>query len=161
MSLTEVNTEKVTGRISHVHVGYDATHGVDIKSGIKLFRYNRVHDARTAFNVSAKTDDEIFQPHSNFEWRLEFLSDCRVAFFATDVQAAGGNQYALVDDGDSNKIEYFKVIMEIEDGTGSLKTRTYTITNGYALRNGATIGDDEDAVYWYEGIAEYISYADA
>jgi len=161
VSLTEVKTEKVYGRVSNVHIGYDATHGVNISKGIKLFRYNRVHDAKTAFNVSAKTESSIFQPHSNFDWRLEFYSDCRIAFFGTDVQVAAGNQYALVDNGDSNKIEYFKVIVPIQDGSGLEKTRTYTITNGYALRNGTTIGDDEDAVYWYEGVAEYISYADA
>ena len=161
MVLTEVKTEKVPGRISNVHIGYSDAVGVNISKGTKLFRYDRVHDARTAFNVSDKTEDAIFQPHSNFDWRLEFLSDCRVAFFGTDVQAAAGSQYALVNNGDSNKIEYFKVLVPIEDETGTLKTRTYTITNGYALRNGTTIGDDEDAVYWYEGIAEYISYVDA
>jgi len=160
MSLTEVDTEKVYGRVRNVHIGYDATHGVNISKGILRFRYNRVHDARTAFNVSAKTDSSIFQPHSNFEWRLEFYSDSRIAFFATDVQVADGNQYALVNNGDSNKIEYFKVLMYIQDGSGVEKTRTYTITNGYALRNGATIGDDETAIYWYEGSAEYIDYSD-
>jgi len=161
MSLTEKKTEIVPGRITHVYIGYDATHGVDINSGILRFIYARVHDAKTAFNVSNKTDSNIFQPHSNFTWRLEFISDSRAAFFATDVQVAEGNQYAMVNNGDSNKIEYFKVIMPIEDGDGLPKTRTYTITNGYALRNGANIGADEDAEYWYEGIAEYISYSDA
>ena len=161
MSLTEVNTEKVTGRIKNVYIGYDATHGVDIKSGIKFFEYARVHDAKRANASNTKTSTKEFQPHSHFTWRLEFLSDCRVAFFATDVQVAGGNQYAMVNDGDSNKIEYFKVIMKIEDQAGTAKTRTYTITNGYALRNGAPIGDDEDAIYWYEGDAGYISYSDA
>jgi hypothetical protein len=159
MVLTDTKTEKVPGRITHVYIGYDSTHGVDISSGIKFFDYARVHDARTSFNVSAKTESSIFQPHSNFIWRLEFLSDCRVAFFATDV--VGTTKYALVDNGDSNKIGYFKVICPIEDGTGASKTRTYTITNGYALRNGAPIGDDKNAIYWYEGIAEYIGYSDA
>jgi hypothetical protein len=161
LGLTDTKTEKVPGKITHVYIGYDATHGVDISSGIKSFRYGRVHDVKTAFNVSTKTATEIFQPHSNFEWRLEFLSDCRVAFFATDVQVAENNQFALVNNGDSNEIEYFRVILPIEDGAGASKTRTYTITEGYCLRNGAEIGDDEDAIYWYEGIAEYISYSDA
>ena len=167
MVLTEVKTEKVHSRIcddarnTGVKIGYDSTHGIFIIQGVKLFRYDRVHDARTAFNVSDKTEDSIFQPHSNFDWRLEFQSDCRIAFFGTDIQAVAGSQYAMVNNGDSNKIEYFKVLVPIEDGTGAPLTRTYTITNGYALRNGASIGDDEDAVYWYEGIAEYISYVDA
>jgi hypothetical protein len=101
------------------------------------------------------------QQPSFFNWKLTFLSDCRIAFFGTDVQVAAGNQYALVDNGFSNKIEYFKVIMAIEDGSGTPKTRTYTITNGYCLRNNAVIGEDQDAVYEYEGEAEYISYSDA
>lgn len=161
MSLTDTKTEKVPGRITHVYIGYDATHGVDLSSGIKSFSYDRIHDARRAFVANTKTSASILQPHSHFTWRLEFLSDCRVAFFATDVGAAGGNQYALDDNGDSNEIEYFKVIMPIIDGSGSSKTRTYTISNGFALRNGAYIGDDEDAIYWYEGDAEEITYSDA
>jgi len=161
LALTEVNTEKVPGTITNVYIGYDATHGVDIKSGIKRFRYWRNHDAKRANVANSKTSASEFQPHSDFSWELHFLSDCRVAFFATDVQVAGGNQYALVDNGDSNKIEYFKVIMTIEDESGTSKTRTYTITNGFALRNSADIGDDEDAIYEYEGDAEYISYSDA
>jgi len=161
MALTEVNTEKVVGRITNVKIGYDSTHGIDIQQGILRFMYARVHDAKTAFNASSKTDSGIFQPHSNFTFRLELISDCRAAFFATDVQSAGGNQYAMVNNGDSNKIEYFRVIAPIVDADGDEATRTYTITNGYILRNGGDIGNDEDAVFWYEGIAEYISYSDA
>jgi len=161
MSLTAVRTEKVQGRISNVHIGYDATHGVNIIQGILSFEYDRVHDATPQFVANTKTSTTAFQPHSNFTWKLRFLSDCRIAFFATDVQVAGGSQYALVDNGDSNKIEYFKVIMKIEDSAGAPKTRTYTITNGYCTRNRAFIGEDQDANYEYEGIAEYISYSDA
>jgi len=161
MALTEVNTEKVPGRVTNVHIGYDATHGVDIKSGIVSFEYNRVHPAKPANVADSKTSATIFQPHSNFGWKLRFIGDCRVAFFATDVGVAGGNQYALVDNGDSNEIEYFKVILKIQDSAGNEKTRTYTITNGFALRNRTYIGDDEDAIYEYEGDAEYISYSDA
>jgi len=158
MALTEVNTEKVPGRISHVIIGYDATHGIDIISGIKSFTYGRVHDAKRADTADSKTSAEIFQPHSKYTWRLEFLSDCRAAFVATDVQVAGGNQYALDPNGDSNKIEYFHVHMEIEKEDGTTGTRNYDIGAGYCLRNGADIGDDQDAVYWYEGDAEQITY---
>lgn len=161
MVLTEVGTEKVVGRVTHVHIGKTSTSGVDIKSGIVSFEYWRNHDAKRADVASSKTVATIFQPHSNFGWKLRFLSDCRTAFFATDVQAAAGNQYALVDNGDSNKIEYFKVLASIEDANGNPKTRTFTITNGYALKNRAYIGDDEDAIFEYEGDAEYISYSDA
>lgn len=161
MSLTAVNTEKIHGRITHVYIGYDATHGVDIASGIKSFEYWRNHDAVRYEYPGDTTSTDLFQKSSSFGWRLEFISDCRVAFFATDVGVAGGTQYALVDNGDSNEIEYFKVIVPIIDTAGASKTRTYTITEGYALKNKAFIGDDEDAVYVYEGDAEYISYADA
>lgn len=161
MSLMKLNTEKIPGRITHVYIGKSDSDGVDIQSGIISFEYARVHDARTAFNAASKTDDSIFQPHSNFTWRLEFLSDCYVAFFAKDVSDASGIQYAMTPNGDSNKIDYFKVVMPIESSGGASKTRTYTITNGYALRNGARIGDDEDAIYWYEGIAQSISYSDS
>jgi len=161
MSLTPIITEKVKGRITNVHIGYDNTHGVNITKGILSFEYARVHDATPKFVANTKTTATAFQPHSNFTWKLRFLSDCRTAFFATDVQAVGGNQYALVDNGDSNKIEYFKVLAAIETSAGANATRTYTITNGYCLRNNAFIGNDEDSVYEYEGIAEYISYSDA
>src|SRR3990167_5655978 len=144
MVLTPVGTEKVPGRITHVKIGKDSSNGVDINKGIKFFDYHRAHDAHTAFNASAKTESSIFQPHSNFEWRLEFISDCRVAFFGTDISATAGNQFALDDNGDSTKIDYFRVIMPITDSNGNPKTRTYVIMNGYALRNGAAIGDDED-----------------
>jgi hypothetical protein len=162
MSLTEVKTEVVPGRISNVHVGYDATHGVNISNGILSFEYRRIHDATRNKPPTAATSATINLQHpSFFEWKLRFFSDCRIAFFATDVQIADGNQYALVDNGFSNKIEYFKVIMKIEDGSGVPKTRTFTITNGYCLRNNAVIGEDQDAVFEYEGEAEYISYSDA
>jgi hypothetical protein len=161
MALTQIGTEKVYGRISNVQIGYDATHGVDIIKGILRFEYARVHDATPQFTANTKTSGTVFQPHSHFTWKLIFLSDVRIAFFATDVQAAGGNQYALNDNGDSNKIEYFKVILPIEDQAGVARTRTYTITNGVCTRNSTEIGDDEDAQYVYEGVAEYISYSDA
>ena len=161
MALTEVGTEKVKGRIKEVIIGYDGTHGVKIIKGTLSFEYWRNHDAKRADNLNTKTTANLFQPSSSFGWRLRFLSDCRQAFFATDVQSVAGSQYALVDNGDSNEIEYFKVAMTIEDEGGMPKTRTYTITSGYALKNRARIGDDELAVYEYEGDAEYISYSDA
>jgi len=161
MALTETKTEKVPGRITHVYIGYDATHGVNISSGIKSFEYARIHDARRAFVANTKTAAGDYQPHSHYRWTLEFLSDCHVAFFATDVDNAGGDQFAMDENGDSHLIEYFRVIMPIVDASGNNKTRTYTITNGYALRNRAYIGDDQDAIYVYEGDAEEITYADA
>jgi hypothetical protein len=161
MALTDTKTEKVPGRITHVYIGYDSTHGVDISRGIVSFEYWRNHEARRQNASNSKTSATIFQPHSNFGWKLRFLSDCRVAFFATDVVSGGGSEYALVDNGDSNEIEYFKVILPIQDGAGASKTRTYTITNGFCTKNRAYIGDDQDAVYEYEGDAEYISYSDA
>lgn len=161
MALTKKNTEKVPGRVTHVYIGASESVGVDIQSGILRFTYDRVHDARTAFNAANKTDGSIFQPHSNFIWKLKFLSDCREAFFVTDVVAGAGTGPAMTPNGDSNPIAYFRVLMPIEDGSKNPKTRTYTITNGYALRNHADIGDDEDAIYWYEGIAEAISYVDS
>lgn len=162
MSLTEVNTEKVYGRISNVYIGYDAAHGVNISKGILSFEYWRNHD-NLRLEIPGSPTRQVVQQlgMSFFGWRLKFLSDSRIAFFGTDVQVAAGNQYAMIDNGLSNKIEYFKVIMKIQDGSGVEKTRTYTITGGYALRNRAVIGDDNDAEYEYEGDAEYISYSDA
>jgi hypothetical protein len=162
MVLTDTKTEKVSGRITHVYIGYDATHGVDISSGIKRFTYQRLKDL-TRLKPPGSATADIVQDlgGSSYEWTLKFLSDCRVAFFATDVQVADGNQYAMTPNGLSNKIEYFKVIVPIRDGAGASKTRTFTITNGYALRNHADMGDDQDSYFVYEGDAEYISYSDA
>jgi len=160
-ALTDTKTEKVPGRITHVYIGSDSTHGVDISSGILSFEYSRNHDARRKNVANTKTSATMFQPHSNFTWRLRFLSDCKVAFFDTDVVVGGGVETALVNNGDSNCIAYFRVIVPIIDGAGASKTRTYTITNGFALRNSAVIGDDENANFVYEGDAEYISYSDA
>ena len=162
VGLIAVDTEKVPGRISHVYIGWDSLHGVDIKSGILSFEYWRNKDLLRPFIPGSPTANVVQQlGMSSFGWKLRFLSDCRVAFFATDVQSGGGFQYAMVDNGNANKIAYFKVIMKITDASGNPKTRTYTITDGYALRNRALIGDDEDAIYEYEGDAEYISYSDA
>ena len=162
MSLTEVNTEKVYGRVKEVHIGYDATHGVKITKGAKTFSYQRIHDAvRNLFPGAATSSSINMQQPSFFTWRLTFISDCRIAFFGTDVQVVAGNQYALVDNGFSNKIEYFRVLVPIQDGAGNEKTRTYTIVGGYVLRNSGDIGNDEDGICEYEGEAEYISYSDA
>jgi len=162
MSLTEVGTEKVMGRVTHVYIGYDSTHGVDINKGILGFHYDRVHPAvRNMPSGSATSPTINMQKPSFFTWKLKFLSDCRIAFFATDVQVAAGNQYAMTNNNFSNKIEYFKVKVAIETADGVPYVRTYTITNGYALQNRAIIENDEDAVYEYEGEAEYISYSDA
>ena len=162
MSLTEVNTEKVYGRISNVHIGSGSTTGVNISKGILSFDYWRNHD-NIRLEIPGSPTRSIVQQlgMSFFGWRLTLLSDCRIAFFATDVQVTAGNQYALIDNGLSNLITYFKVIMQIQDSAGAVKTRTYTITNGYCLRNNARIGNDDDAVYEYEGEAEYIGYVDA
>ena len=158
--MTEYNTEKVPGRVTHVYIGKDAENIADIKSGIVSFEYDRVRDAKRYTIPGATTSKNLFQPSSNFTWKLKFLSDCRRAFFDTDVTSTPG-QKALDDDGYSHEIAYFHVIMPIEDGDLSSKTRTYIITGGYALRNRAYIGDDQDAIYEYEGDAEYISYSDA
>ena len=162
MALTEVNTEKVPGEsITSVQIGYDSTHGVDIKTGVVDFTYKRIHDAKPKHASNTKATSNIFQPHSHYEWTLSLCSDCRVAFFATDVQVAGGNQYALDEDGDSSKIEYFKIIMTTESEAGTSKTRTYTITDGYVTRNHANITYGKDALYTYEGLAKEITYSDA
>ena len=71
-----------------------------------------------------------------------------------------GDQFALDEDGNSHMIEYFKVVCPIESGSGEPKTRTFTITNGYCLRNHGDVGNDEDAIFWYEGNAEEITYSD-
>ncbi|MDH5786973.1 MAG: hypothetical protein OEZ40_01595 [Candidatus Bathyarchaeota archaeon] len=159
MALTDTKSEKVPGRITHVYIGKSSTVGLDISSGIVSFDYRRNHDA-TRYNYPGRaTAPDIFQHPSTFSWELKFLSDCRAAFFDTDVTAVA-DQKALDDDGISYPITWFKVIVPIIDKAGATKTRTYTITGGYVLRNSAYIGDDEDAVYVYEGDAEYISYAD-
>ena len=159
MALTDTKTEIVPGRITHVYIGKDSENGVDISRGIVSFEYWRKKDALRHEYPGAATAPDIFEKPSTFGWKLKFISDCRVAFFATDVTAVAG-QKAMDDNGFSNQIAYFCVIMPIEDKDGKDQTRTYTITNGYALRNRAYIGDDEDAIYEYEGDAEYISYAD-
>lgn len=162
MVLATVKTEKIAGRISSVTIGYDGTNGTKITQGIKSFSYWRKQDNLRLPIPSSATRNVVQQlGMSYFGWRLRFLSDCRTAFFGTDVQAAVGNQYAMTDNGLSNKIEYFTVIMQVTDSSGSIKTRTYTIHGGYALRNSADIGEDVDAEYVYEGDAEYISYSDA
>ena len=161
MVLTKRNTEKVPGRITHVYIGYGASNCVDIQSGIVSFEYWRLKDLLRLQTPSSATADEVQDlGGSSFGWKLKFLSDCWKAFFDTDVVSGGATEVAMAPNGFSNKIEYFKVIMPIENSAGLSKTRKYTITGGYALRNRAYIGDDEDAVYEYEGDAEYISYVD-
>ena len=159
MVLTETKTEIVPGRITHVYIGKNSTTGVDITRGIVSFEFWRNKDALRHEYPGAATAADTFQKPSNFGWRLKFISDCRAAFFDTDVTAVA-DQKAMDDNGFSYPIAYFRVIIPIEDKDGADKTRTFTITGGYALRNRGYNGDDEDAVYEYEGDAEYISYSD-
>ena len=161
MSLTEVNTEKILNGPSNVQIGYDATHGIDIKTGVNLFAYRRVHDGVPAHVANTKASSDAFQPHSHYNWRLELVSDCRAAFFATDVQVAGGNQFPLDPDGDSPEIEYFRVIVPITKSDGSSGTRTYTITGGRCFTNSADMEKGVPALFVYEGIAKEITYSDA
>jgi hypothetical protein len=164
MVLTVTYTEKVpplTGRSTHVKIGSNSTTGVDITGGLMRFQYSRVHPATRKFVANTKAASTDHQPHSHYTWRLEFLSDCRTAFFATDVTVGGGaNDYAMDPNGDSFAIAFFQVVLPAVDGSNANITRTYTITNGYALRNGADINNIGDAVYWYEGDAEEITYTD-
>lgn len=161
MVLTDTGTDKVYGKITNVQIGKDSSNGVDITSGVLSFEFWRNHDATRADNANSKTASEIFQPHSSYGWKLRFASDCRVAFFATDVGAAGGNQYALDPNGDSNEIEYFKVILKIVNSAGTDKTRTFTLDDAFCTKNRAYMGDDQLTIFEYEGDAEEITYADA
>lgn len=161
MALSEIATEKLHGRITNVHIGYDATHGVNISSGILGFEFDRIHDAAPAHQLYTKTTANMYQGNSHITWRLRFLSDAAIAFYATDVQVAGGNQFALNNEADSNKIEYFKVIMTIENSSGVSKTRTYTLADAYCLGSRGVIGSDEDAQIEYFGVARNLTPADA
>jgi hypothetical protein len=168
--VTHVKTEKASGQICEnradstkgIYIGYDSGNCIHIYQGVLSFEYSRMHD-NIRMEIPSATTRSIVQQlgMSYFTWKLRLLGDCRQAFFATDVQAAAGNQYAMTSNNLSNKIEYFKVVMPIQDEAGTPRTRTYTITNGYALRNHAVIGEGRDTEYEYEGDAEYISYSDA
>lgn len=159
MTITKYNTEKVPGRITHVYIGKAVGTCADIQSGTVSFEYDRIRDAKRYTIPGAATSKNLFQPSSNFWWKLKFLSDARPAFFETDVTSTPGEK-ALDDDGFSHEIAHFQVHAPIENSAGESKTRKYTITGGYALRNRGYIGDDEDSISEYEGDAEYISYVD-
>lgn len=159
-ALTDMRTEKVPWKITNVHIGVDGTHGVNIIGGILDFKYHRVHDAKPAHVAKTKTSTTYIQENSHFVWRIELESDCRIAFKATDVVSGGANEYAIIANANSNVIGYFKLFLTIEDTNQVEKTRTITVTNGVALTNGVDIRAGEDAVYWYEGQAEYIDEAD-
>lgn len=154
----ELGTEQII-RWTHIRIGYDATHYTDIDKGIENFEGFRVHDGKPQFVANTKTSPDVFQPHSNYAWTIELMGDRRAAFFAQDVQVAAGSQYAMDENGDSNKIEYFKVVAEIQAADGTLKTRTFTVTNGYAFTN-EWRRTEGGYLFIYRGIAEEIPYSD-
>lgn len=162
MTVTETGTEKVVGRVKAVSIGTSSSNCTRVTSGILSFEYWRNKDLlRMKIPGSATADTVQDLGMSSYGWRLRFLSDCRSLWFSQDVSTSGGTQPAIVPNGFANKIEYFTVEVAIEDADGVPKTRTYTLHGAYALRHSAYIGDDEDAVFEYEGDAEYIEYSDA
>lgn len=143
-------------RWTSIKVGYDATHHTELTDGILDFRYSRTHPAARKDVANTVSADDLVQHHSNFVFQVTLDGDNRDMFFAQDVQVAGGNQFALDDDADSNKIEYFLVTAAMRGPTGTVITRTYTIGNGYILANSY----DGNNRFTYTGDAETITAVD-
>lgn len=103
------------GRIDKLEIGLTAVINTDITNVI-LMNWERNHDVRPRLYANLKYPTSFQQPHSWILGSFSLLSDNHTAIYATDVQAAAGNQYAMYDDADSNVIDFFQVTYQDEDG---------------------------------------------
>ena len=102
------------GHIDKLEVGISAIQNEDIH--VVLMNWEENHDVRPRLYANIKNPNDWSQPHSWVVGSFSCLSNAHTAIYATDVQAAGGgSQYAMVPNGDSNKIDFFQVSYRDKD----------------------------------------------
>ena len=140
-----------TGRIDKLEVGKTSATNVDIDNVI-LLNWERSHDVRPRLYANLKYPTTYQQPHSWIIGSFSVLSDAQTAIFATDVQAAtAGNQYAMVDTGDSNVIDFLQVTYR-DANNNPQTTRFYY---GIIYRYTKELLNYDDSVWIYHFLAGY------
>jgi len=144
-----------TGRIDKLEIGKTTATNVDITNVI-LMNWERNHDVRPRLYANSKYATTYQQGHSWVIGSFSVLSDAHAAIYATDVQAAiAGNQYAMVENGDSNVIDFFRVTYR--DASNNTQTTTFY----YALiyRYTKELLNYDDSVWVYHFLAAYTADA--
>jgi len=153
------HTEMVLKHTWQMRIGKDANNYVTLERGIEDFEQWLDPHVTPQFAGTTITASASNKGYKNWRWRLTLLGDFYTGFYATDVQTAGGNQYAIVPNSDNNEIGYLVLSGTViyGDSAQTQKTRTISITNGIVDTVRASLGN----VFVYEGRAEYISYSDS
>lgn len=138
------------GRITKLEIGTTDATNVDI-TNVVLFHWERDHGVRPRLYANLKYPTTYQQPHSWITGTFSLLSDHHAAIYATDVQAAVGNQYAMVETGDSNVIDFFQITYEDEDGSLRTTRFYYAIIYRYVKE----ILNYDDSVWVYHFMAGY------
>jgi hypothetical protein len=138
------------GRIDKIEVGLSAGTNADITNAV-LMNWERNHDVRPRLFANLKYPTTYQQPHSWIVGSFSVLSDQPVAIYGEDVQAAVGNQYAMVENGDSNVIDYFMVTYR--DVNNAVKTTRFYY--GLIYRYTKELLNYDDSVWVYHFLAGY------
>jgi hypothetical protein len=113
--------EVYPGRIDKLEIGLDAANNTDAYP--TLMNWEENHDVRPRLYANLKYPTTYQQPHSWIVGTFSLLSDHHAALYATDVSATAGNQYAMVDGGDSNVIDYMQITYR--DGDNHVHTTRF------------------------------------
>ena len=140
-------TEVHRGRINKVEIGTTAGTNADMANVI-LMNWERNHDVRPRLYANSKVPTEYQQSHSWIVGSFSLLSDNPTAIYATDVQAGTvGNQFAMVENGDSNVIDFFQITYDT--------TETTRFFNAIIYRYTKEILNYDDSVWVYHFLAGY------
>jgi len=139
-----------TGRIDKLEIGTTPGTNTDI-TNLVLMNWERNHDVRPRLYANAKTPMTYQQSHSWVIGSFSVLSDQHTAIYATDVQAAAGSQYAMVENDDSNVIDFMQVTYR--DVNNNVQTTRFY----YALiyRYTKELLNYDDSVWVYHFLAGY------
>lgn len=141
--------EVFTGRIDKLEIGLDAANNTDMH--IVLMNWERNHDVRPRLYANLKYPTTYQQPHSWIIGSFSLLSDHHTALYATDVSAVAGNQYALVENDDSNVIDFLQVTYR--DGDNQVHTTRFYYAIVY--RYTKELLNYDDSVWIYHFLAGY------
>ena len=141
--------EVYTGRIDKLEIGLTAATNEDVMP--VLMHWERNHDVRPRLYANLKYPTTYQQPHSWIVGTFSLLSDQHTALYATDVSAVAGNQYAMVENDDSNVIDFLQVTYR--DGDNHIHTTRfyYAIIYKYTKE----LLNYDDSVWVYSFLAGY------
>lgn len=139
----------VTGRIDKLEIGLTANVNTDMHPILMAWELN--HDVRPRLFANLKYPTTYQQPHSWVVGNFSLLTNYANALYATDVQAAVGNQYALTNGGDSNVIDFFQVTYRDENNAAKTTKFYYSIITRY---NKELLNYD-DSVWVFHFLAGY------